>query len=92
MGAPADPKKDPLAGREIYLELIELGELLRVNAVDAATGLEAFAAGPRTASRHEIERIALGKLARRLAGKGAIAAPAEPGQAGSQTQERGRRV
>jgi hypothetical protein len=83
---------DPLAGREIYLELIEFGELLRVNAVDAETGLESFAAGPRSASRLEIERLALGKLARRLAGEGVIAAPAAPAQPSPRTQERGRRV
>ncbi len=89
---------DPLAGREIYLELLEIGDLLRVNAVDAATGLEAFAAGPVTAPRQELERIALGKLARRLAGEGVVAAPQpNPGgssspNSGPQTQQRGRRV
>jgi hypothetical protein len=57
---------DRLAGREIILEHIDYGDVIRVNAIDAATGLEASASGPRTAARTDLERLAMGKLARRL--------------------------
>jgi hypothetical protein len=57
---------DRLAGREIILEWIDYGDVIRVNAVDAETGVEASATGPRAARRVDLERLALGKLARRL--------------------------
>jgi hypothetical protein len=57
---------DRLAGREIILEWIDYGDLIRVNAIDAATGVEAWASGPRAALRADLEKIALRKLARRL--------------------------
>lgn len=41
--------------------------MLRVNAVDAATGVEVTVMGPAGASRREIEEIALKKLAYVLA-------------------------
>ena len=59
---------DPLAGREIILEWQEYGDVLRVTAIDAESGLEDAAAGPRTATRADLERLALNKLARRLFG------------------------
>lgn len=57
---------DPLAGREILLEWSHYGDVARVAAVDAATGEEASAAGPLTAPRADLERIALRKLADKL--------------------------
>jgi hypothetical protein len=73
---------DRLAGREIILELIDYGELVRVTAVDAETGLEATATGPRTAARSDLEKIALRKLARRVFGP--------PSPDGPPTRRRGR--
>ena len=57
---------DRLRNREIILEWLDYGDLIRVNAIDTATGVEASATGPRTADRNDLERFALRKLARRL--------------------------
>ena len=53
---------DSLAGREVFVEIQTLGNLLRVTAIDALTGIEAVMSAPRQASRAEVERTILGKL------------------------------
>jgi hypothetical protein len=74
---------DPLAGREIILEWREYGDVLRVTAIDAETGHEAAAAGPRTAARADLERLALNMLTRKLFGEPpAPDAPPEEGAPG----------
>ena len=47
---------------EVYLEFIPLGNMVKVNAVDARTGEEVSIAGPRDAPRAELERTAVAKL------------------------------
>ncbi|HHK74735.1 MAG TPA: hypothetical protein ENJ57_06185, partial [Rhizobiales bacterium] len=47
---------------EVYLEFVPLGNMVKVSAVDATTGEEVSIAGPRNASRAELERTALAKL------------------------------
>ncbi len=59
---------DPLAGREIILEWNEYGDVVRVNAIDAETGVEASASGPRSVARYDLEKLALKGLARKLFG------------------------
>ncbi len=54
-------KDGPRQG-EVYLEFIPLGNMVKVNAVDARTGEEVSIAGPRDAPRSELERTALAKL------------------------------
>jgi hypothetical protein len=56
-----------LEGREIILEWVDHGQFVTVNAVDVETGVETSASGPRTATQHDLETLAMGKLARRLA-------------------------
>lgn len=76
-----------MEGREIILEWIDQGALVRVNAVDVATGEEASASGPPHAARHDLEKLAIGKLQRRLAkvlgendrGEGGAPKPGEGG-------------
>lgn len=48
--------------REVYLELIQLGNALRAAAIDAATGEEVVFQVPSKTSRPEIERLAMAKL------------------------------
>lgn len=52
--------------REALIEFTILGEVVRVAAVDAETGLEVVVMGPAGASRHELERVAVAKLERAL--------------------------
>lgn len=47
---------------ETYLEIVEVGGSLRVAAADATTGEEVVFQAPKTASRAELERLALAKL------------------------------
>lgn len=55
-----------LPGREIIFEYQSLSETVRLAAIDAATGTEVIVFGPARAARHDLERVALRKLARRL--------------------------
>ena len=51
-----------VAKREVIIEQVQIGMILRVTAIDAATGLEAVFQAPRHASPLEIQRLALAKL------------------------------
>lgn len=51
-----------MADREIYLEIIQVGNSARVAAVDSATSEEIVFQVPAKTPRSEIERLALAKL------------------------------
>ena len=57
-----------MSERETLLEFIVLGDFAKVSAIDAETGIEVSVIGPATAARHDLERLAVGKLQRRLMG------------------------
>jgi hypothetical protein len=59
------------AASEVYFEFIALGAAVKVVAIDAATGVEIAVVGPASASRADLERIALRKLQARIARDGA---------------------
>ncbi len=63
---------EALAGREVIVEVTQNGSVIVAAAVDAATGAEASAQGPAHAQIADIERLALGKLARRLEALGVL--------------------
>jgi hypothetical protein len=63
---------------EVYFEFVQLGQQMRVAAVDAATGTEVVVIAPSTASQQQMQQAALAKLRRKLAG----ADPAPPPSAG----------
>jgi hypothetical protein len=56
----------PEAGNEIYFEFVAIGRQVKVSAIDAATGTEVSVMGPATASRADLQRLALQKLHARL--------------------------
>jgi translation initiation factor 1 (eIF-1/SUI1) len=56
--------------REVLFEFRQVGTAVRVAAIDAATGTEVTIMGPATASRNDLQRLALSKLKARLAAKG----------------------
>ena len=56
----------PKAGNEIYFEFVAIGRQVKVSAIDAATGTEVSVMGPATASRADLQRLALQKLQARL--------------------------
>jgi hypothetical protein len=53
--------------REVYFEFTAVGSVVKVAAIDAATGLEVAVMGPANAARADLERLALQKLKARLA-------------------------
>lgn len=55
--------------REVLFEFKQVGGAVRVAAIDSATGIEVTVMGPATASRNDLQRLALGKLKARMAAK-----------------------
>ncbi len=53
--------------REVYFEFVALGNAVRVSAICSVTGVEVQVIGPAGAARHDLERLALRKLVKRLA-------------------------
>jgi len=52
---------------EVLFEFTQLGQQMRVAAIDAATATEVVVIAPLTASRLHMQNLALAKLRRRLA-------------------------
>lgn len=59
-----------MAGRsgnsEVIIEMRPVGAVVRVAAVDVATGVEVIVFGPVTAPQKALEELAMAKLKRRL--------------------------
>ena len=53
--------------REVFFEFTAIGSVVKVVAIDAATGTEVSVMGPVNAAQSDLERLALGKLRARLA-------------------------
>jgi len=68
--------------REVYFEFVALGNAVRVSAICSVTGVEVQVIGPLGAARHDLERLALRKLERRLADTDAPPLPAADGRGG----------
>lgn len=54
-------------GREVCFEFTAIGSTVKVTAIDSATGIEVTVMGPATASKNDLQRLALQKLRARLA-------------------------
>lgn len=61
---------------EVFFEFTQLGQQMRVAAIDAATSTEVVIIAPLTATQIQMQNLALAKLKRRLAELGQ--APPEP--------------
>jgi hypothetical protein len=65
---------------EVFFEFTQLGQQMRVAAIDAATSTEVVIIAPIAASRIQMQNIALAKLRRKMAeasGAQPVQAPAE---------------
>lgn len=51
---------------EVLFEFVQIGQVMRVAAIDEVTGTEVFIVTPVKASRLQMERLALAKLRRKL--------------------------
>jgi hypothetical protein len=52
--------------REVLFEFTAIGAVMKVAAIDAATGIEVTVMGPVRAARADLQKLALAKLRRRL--------------------------
>jgi hypothetical protein len=52
---------------EVYFEFTAIGAVVKVAAIDAATGTEVSVMGPGSAGPSDLEQLALAKLKARLA-------------------------
>jgi hypothetical protein len=52
--------------REVLFEFTAVGAVMKVAAIDAATGIEVTVMGPVHATRADLQKLALAKLRRRL--------------------------
>ena len=55
------------APREVFFEFTAIGAVVKVVAIDAASGTEVSVMGPASAAQADLEQLALGKLKARLA-------------------------
>lgn len=53
--------------REVFFEFTAIGAIVKVVAIDAATGTEVSVMGPAGAAQADLERLAVAKLRARLA-------------------------
>ncbi|MBN9334402.1 hypothetical protein [Devosia sp.] len=50
----------------VLFEFVQMGQVMRVAAIDEVTGTEVFVITPVSATRLQMERVALAKLRRKL--------------------------
>ncbi len=51
---------------EVYIEFKQVGQAMKVTAVDAATGLEVVIMGPASAAQAHLQKVAIDKLKMQL--------------------------
>jgi hypothetical protein len=64
---------------EVYFEFSQLGRQMRVAAVDADTGVEVVVITPISATKTQMQQVALAKLRKKL-GETPQSPPASPGK------------
>lgn len=55
-----------MADGEVYFEFVQVGQQMRVAAIDVQTGTEVIVITPVAASKHQMQQVALAKLRRKL--------------------------
>lgn len=66
--------QDPLAGREVILEFQQIGQIVKVTAMDVASLTEISIQGPANAGQEMLQRNAVKRLAYVLRKNGVIEA------------------
>lgn len=64
---------------EVYFEFSQLGRQMRVAAIDADTGVEVVVITPISATKMQMQQVALAKLRKKL-GETPQSPPANPGK------------
>ena len=55
-----------MADGEVYFEFVQVGQQMRVAAIDAATGTEVIVITPVSATKLQMQQVALAKLRKKL--------------------------
>ena len=55
-----------MADGEVYFEFVQVGQQMRVAAIDAASGTEVIVITPVSASKLQMQQVALAKLRKKL--------------------------
>lgn len=55
-----------MADGEVYFEFVQVGQQMRVAAIDAASGTEVIVITPASASKLQMQQVALAKLRKKL--------------------------
>jgi hypothetical protein len=55
-----------MADGEVYFEFVQLGQQMRVAAIDVASGTEVIVITPVSASKSQMQQVALAKLRKKL--------------------------
>ncbi|WP_332686698.1 DUF6898 family protein [Devosia sp.] len=69
-----------MADGEVYFEFVQVGQQMRVAAIDAATGVEVIVITPVTANKYQMQQVALAKLRKKLAEAAPATPPGTPGK------------
>ena len=69
-----------MADGEVYFEFVQVGQQMRVAAIDAATGIEVIVITPVKASKLQMQQMALAKLRKKLAEAATATLPPTPGK------------
>ena len=56
----------PSSGAEIFFEFTQVGQQMRVAAIDGRTGIEVVVIAPLSATKLQMQTLALAKLKKRL--------------------------
>ena len=51
---------------DVYFEFVQVGQQMRVAAIDVATGIEVIVITPVIATKHQMQQMALAKLRKKL--------------------------
>lgn len=62
----ADKDDSAIARKEIYIEYKQVGQAMKVTAIDAETGMEVVIMGPASAAQAHLQKIAIQKLEMQL--------------------------
>ncbi|KKB81078.1 hypothetical protein VW35_02635 [Devosia soli] len=65
---------------EVLFEFVQMGQVMRVAAIDEVTGTEVFVITPVNASRLHMQRLAHAKLMKKLGEPEPVAEPKKPGK------------
>lgn len=55
-----------MSAAEVFFEFVQVGRQMRVAAIDAQTGVEVIVICPLTASKAQMQQLALAKLQKKL--------------------------